>query len=539
MTSNPIVRKITFTGSTEIGKKLMEQCAGTLKKLSLELGGNAPFIVFDDADLDVAVQGAMASKYRNTGQTCVCANRLLVQDGVYDAFVAKLVEAVRKLRVGDGLAGPTEQGPLIDDKAVAKVEEHVADALAKGGKVALGGRRHALGGTFFEPTIITDVRPTMMVAREETFGPVAPVFSFKDEQEAIRMANDTEFGLASYFYTRDLARGLRVAERLEYGIVGLNTGLISTEVAPFGGVKESGIRPRGLEVRHPRLHRDEVPLHRRHRGLNQRALVVLLAIIVTIASVSTNIYIPALPAVRDYFDASIAEAQTTFSVALLTFAIGMLVWGPVADRYGRRAAILGGVGLMGAGALACLLAPSLGALVFGRGLLAFGTATGIAVARTVVSDLYPERMAKVLAQLAIVAVVASASAPVVGGLLTSWLGWRAVFGAQILMAAGVALAHVALPAGDPAGRDRAAGGARDGARRARPGAPAAVPELRAAVVGRVLDVRGVHLARALRHGDVDGPLGDRVRPVLSADLARLRARATGPSAGSRHAASTG
>jgi succinate-semialdehyde dehydrogenase/glutarate-semialdehyde dehydrogenase len=245
MTSNPIVRKVTFTGSTQIGKKLMEQCAGTLKKLSLELGGNAPFIVFDDADLDAAVQGAIASKYRNTGQTCVCANRLLVQEGVYDAFVAKLVAAVRKLRVGDGLAGATEQGPLIDDKAVAKVEEHVADALAKGGKVALGGKRHALGGTFFEPTIITHVRPDMLVAREETFGPVAPIFSFKDEQQAIRMANDTEFGLASYFYTRDLARSLRVAEALEYGIVGLNTGIISTEVAPFGGVKESGFGREG------------------------------------------------------------------------------------------------------------------------------------------------------------------------------------------------------------------------------------------------------------------------------------------------------
>jgi succinate-semialdehyde dehydrogenase/glutarate-semialdehyde dehydrogenase len=240
MTSNPIVRKLTFTGSTEIGKKLMQQCAGTLKKVSLELGGNAPFIVFDDADLDAAVQGAIASKYRNTGQTCVCANRLLVQEGVYDAFVAKLADAVRKLRVGDGLKGATEQGPLIDANAVAKVEEHIADALAKGAKVALGGRRHALGGTFFEPTIITHVKAGMMVAREETFGPVAPVFSFKDEKEAIRMANDTEFGLASYFYTRDLARAWRVAEGLEYGIVGLNTGLISTEVAPFGGVKESG-----------------------------------------------------------------------------------------------------------------------------------------------------------------------------------------------------------------------------------------------------------------------------------------------------------
>jgi len=245
MTSNPIVRKLTFTGSTEVGKKLLAQCVPTLKKVSLELGGNAPFIVFDDADLDLAVQGAIASKYRNTGQTCVCANRLLVQEGVYDAFVAKLAAAVKTLRVGDGLKGPTEQGPLIDAKAVAKVEEHIADALAKGGKVVLGGKRHALGGTFFEPTIITHVMPNMMVAREETFGPVAPVFSFKDEKQAIRMANDTEFGLASYFYTRDLARAFRVAEGLEYGIVGLNTGLISTEVAPFGGVKESGFGREG------------------------------------------------------------------------------------------------------------------------------------------------------------------------------------------------------------------------------------------------------------------------------------------------------
>jgi succinate-semialdehyde dehydrogenase/glutarate-semialdehyde dehydrogenase len=240
LTSNPVVRKLTFTGSTDIGKKLMEQCAPTLKKMSLELGGNAPFIVFDDADLDAAVQGAIASKYRNTGQTCVCANRLLVQEGVYDLFVAKLVDAVRKLRVGDGLAGVTEQGPLIDAKAVAKVEEHISDAVSKGAKIAVGGHRHALGGTFFEPTVITQVRTNMLVAREETFGPVAPVFSFKDEKEAIRLANDTEFGLASYFYTRDLARAWRVSEALEYGIVGLNTGIISTEVAPFGGVKESG-----------------------------------------------------------------------------------------------------------------------------------------------------------------------------------------------------------------------------------------------------------------------------------------------------------
>jgi succinate-semialdehyde dehydrogenase/glutarate-semialdehyde dehydrogenase len=240
MTTNPTVRKVTFTGSTEVGKKLMVQCAGTVKKLSLELGGNAPFIVFDDADLDAAVQGAIASKYRNTGQTCVCANRLLVQEGVYDEFARKLSAAVAKLRVGDGLKGATDQGPLIDEKAIAKVEEHVADALAKGAKVAAGGKRHALGGTFYEPTILTGVTPQMLVAREETFGPVAPLFKFKSEAEAIKMANDTEFGLAAYLYTRDLARSWRVSEAIEYGIVGLNTGIISTEVAPFGGVKESG-----------------------------------------------------------------------------------------------------------------------------------------------------------------------------------------------------------------------------------------------------------------------------------------------------------
>jgi succinate-semialdehyde dehydrogenase/glutarate-semialdehyde dehydrogenase len=211
-----------------------------MKKLSLELGGNAPFIVFEDADLDAAVQGAIASKYRNTGQTCVCANRLLVQEGVYDDFARKLAAAVSKLRVGDGLKGATDQGPLIDSKAIAKVEEHVADALSKGAKVALGGKRHALGGTFYEPTILTGVTSEMMVAREETFGPIAPLFKFKTEAEAIAMANATEFGLAAYVYTRDLARSWRVSEAIEYGIVGLNTGIISTEVAPFGGVKESG-----------------------------------------------------------------------------------------------------------------------------------------------------------------------------------------------------------------------------------------------------------------------------------------------------------
>src|SRR5882672_7476984 len=206
MTSNPKVRKVTFTGSTDVGKKLMAQCAGTVKKLSLELGGNAPFIVFDDADLDAAVQGALASKYRNTGQTCVCANRLLVQEGVYDAFAKKLAAAVAKLKVGDGLKGETQQGPLINMKAVDKVEEHIADAVGKGAKIAVGGKRHALGGSFFEPTILVDVTPKMAVAREETFGPVAPLFRFKTEEEAIRMANDTEFGLAAYFFSRDIGR---------------------------------------------------------------------------------------------------------------------------------------------------------------------------------------------------------------------------------------------------------------------------------------------------------------------------------------------
>jgi succinate-semialdehyde dehydrogenase/glutarate-semialdehyde dehydrogenase len=245
LTSSPIVRKLSFTGSTGIGKLLMTQSAATLKKLSLELGGNAPFIVFDDADLDAAVQGALASKYRNTGQTCVCTNRFLVQQGVYEEFAKRLTAAVGRLKVGDGLKGPTDQGPLIDMAAVKKVEEHVADALAKGGTILTGGKRHALGGQFYEPTVITGANKSMLLAREETFGPVAPLFKFATEPEAIALANDTEFGLASYIYTRDLARSWRVSEALEYGIVGLNTGLISTEVAPFGGIKESGFGREG------------------------------------------------------------------------------------------------------------------------------------------------------------------------------------------------------------------------------------------------------------------------------------------------------
>jgi len=245
MTSNPIVRKLTFTGSTEIGKLLMEQCAGTVKKVSMELGGNAPFIVFDDADLDAAVQGAMDSKYRNAGQTCVCANRLLVQDGVYDAFAAKLSEAVTGLKVGSGVDQGINQGPLIDMSAVEKVEEHIADALSKGARVMVGGSRHELGQSFFQPTILADVDTSMKVTKEETFGPLAPLFRFKTEEEAIQMANDTEFGLAAYFFSRDMGRVWRVSEGLEYGIVGANVGIISTEVAPFGGVKESGIGREG------------------------------------------------------------------------------------------------------------------------------------------------------------------------------------------------------------------------------------------------------------------------------------------------------
>jgi succinate-semialdehyde dehydrogenase/glutarate-semialdehyde dehydrogenase len=245
MTSNPIVRKLSFTGSTAVGRLLMEQCAPTIKKLSLELGGNAPFIVFDDADLDAAVEGAIASKYRNAGQTCVCANRIYVQDGVYDSFASKLVEAVRKLKVGNGADDGVTQGPLIEEKAVAKVEEHIADALGKGARLLLGGKRHELGHSFFQPTVLADVDAGMLVAREETFGPLAPLFRFKTDEEAVALANDTEFGLAAYFYSRDIGRIWRVAEGLESGMVGVNTGLISTEVAPFGGVKQSGLGREG------------------------------------------------------------------------------------------------------------------------------------------------------------------------------------------------------------------------------------------------------------------------------------------------------
>ena len=243
--ANPIVRKLSFTGSTEIGSQLIAQCAPTVKKLSMELGGNAPFIVFDDADLDAAVAGAIVSKYRNAGQTCVCANRLLVQDGVYDAFSEKLAAAVAALKVGNGVDEGVNQGPLIDAAAVAKVEELLADAVVKGARILCGGKPHALGRTFFEPTIVADVTPDMRMAREEIFGPVAPLFRFKDDAEAIRMANDTEFGLASYFYARDVGRIFRVSDALEYGMVGVNTGLISTEIAPFGGVKSSGLGREG------------------------------------------------------------------------------------------------------------------------------------------------------------------------------------------------------------------------------------------------------------------------------------------------------
>lgn len=245
LATNPLVRKLTFTGSTEVGRVLMQQTAATIKKVSMELGGNAPFIVFEDADLDAAVEGALASKYRNAGQTCVCANRLYVHSKVYDAFAQKLVTAVEAMKVGNGLDEGVRIGPLIDGKAVAKVQEHIADAVGKGARVLTGGKPHALGQSFFEPTVLAGVTQAMAVAKEETFGPLAPLFRFETEDEVVAMANDTEFGLASYFYARDLGRVWRVAERLEYGIVGVNTGLISNEVAPFGGVKQSGVGREG------------------------------------------------------------------------------------------------------------------------------------------------------------------------------------------------------------------------------------------------------------------------------------------------------
>ncbi len=245
MTANTTVRKLSFTGSTEVGRVLMRQCADTIKKLSLELGGNAPFIVFDDADLDAAVEGAMQSKYRNAGQTCVCANRLLVQDSVYDQFAEKLTAAVSELRVGDGMGEEITQGPLINEAAVEKVEEHIKDAVEKGARLLAGGSRHELGRGFFQPTILADLSTEMLIAHEETFGPVAPLFSFHSEEEAIAMANDTEFGLAAYFFSRDLGRVWRVSEGLEYGMVGINSGIISTTIAPFGGVKQSGLGREG------------------------------------------------------------------------------------------------------------------------------------------------------------------------------------------------------------------------------------------------------------------------------------------------------
>ena len=245
LTRNPAVRKITFTGSTPVGKLLVEQCAKTLKRVSMELGGNAPFIVFDDADVDRAIEGAMIAKYRNSGQTCVCTNRFIVQSGIHDRFVAKLVDAARALKVGNGLDDGVQQGPLIDERAVTKVEEHISDALARGARIAAGGQRHRLGGTFFEPTVLVGVAADAIVARDETFGPLSPVFRVETEEQAVAMANDTEFGLAAYFYTRDLARTFRVAEALQYGMVGINEGLITTEVAPFGGVKESGMGREG------------------------------------------------------------------------------------------------------------------------------------------------------------------------------------------------------------------------------------------------------------------------------------------------------
>ncbi len=248
MTSNPTVRHLSFTGSTEVGRLLMKQCSDSIMKVALELGGNAPFIVFDDADLDAAVQGAIISKYRNAGQTCVCSNRIYVQEAVYDEFAGKLSGEVKKMKVGSGIDDGVVQGPLIDMNAVEKVEEHIADAVSQGAEILVGGKRHGLGGTYFQPTLLTNVTSSMKVAREETFGPLAPLFRFKEEKEVIDMANDTEFGLASYFYSNDLARVWRVSEELEYGMVGINTGLISTEVAPFGGIKQSGLGREGSSI---------------------------------------------------------------------------------------------------------------------------------------------------------------------------------------------------------------------------------------------------------------------------------------------------
>ncbi len=245
LSGNPQVRKLTFTGSTAVGKQLIAACADTVKKVSMELGGNAPFIVFDDADLDSAVDGAMVAKYRNTGQTCVCTNRFIVHDSIYNAFAERLAAAAEALVVGDGLAGESQQGPLINNDALTTVEHHIKDALDKGARIVTGGKRHRLGATFFEPTVLADATPEMLIAREETFGPVAPLFRFRTEKEAVALANDTPYGLASYFYSRDIGRIWRVAEQLEFGIVGINTGLISTTVAPFGGVKESGIGREG------------------------------------------------------------------------------------------------------------------------------------------------------------------------------------------------------------------------------------------------------------------------------------------------------
>jgi len=248
LATNPLVRKLSFTGSTEVGRLLMQQTASTVKKVSMELGGNAPFIVFEDADLDAAVEGAIASKYRNAGQTCVCTNRIYVHSKVYESFAQKLVDAVKILKVGPGHEAGVRIGPLIDEAAVVKVEEHIADAMAKGARLLSGGKRHAMGRSFFEPTVLAGVTASMLVAREETFGPLAPLFLFETEDEVVQLANDTEFGLASYFYSRDLGRVWRVAERLEYGMVGVNTGLISNEVAPFGGVKQSGVGREGSHL---------------------------------------------------------------------------------------------------------------------------------------------------------------------------------------------------------------------------------------------------------------------------------------------------
>ena len=441
---NPIVRKLTFTGSTEIGKQLMAQCAGTVKKVSLELGGNAPFIVFDDADLDAAVEGAIASKYRNTGQTCVCANRLLVQDGVYDAFVAKLAEAVRQLKVGRRQPKGARAGAADRRQARSRRSRNTSPTRSpRAPAIVVGGERHSLGGTFFEPTVLADVTPRCWSRGRRPSARSRRCSASSTEEQAIQHGQRHRIrpGLL-LLHAATSAAVWRVAEALEYGMVGINTGLISTE---SGAVRRhQGIRhrPRGLQVRHRGIHRDQIPLHGRHRQLNRqlsdRALLLLLAAVTALGPIATNLYLPALPKVQEYFGATVAEVQATFSISLVMFALGILAWGPIADRFGRRNAILGGLAIMVCGSVASVFAQSLHWLIAGRALQAFGVATGLVTSRAIIADRYPaDRMAKMLASLTMVAVLGNSLAPVLGGFLAAGFGWRAIFATLVLAASTV------------------------------------------------------------------------------------------------------